>query len=114
MPYDADLVWRLRKLIECRSGIEEKRMFGGVAFMVGGNMCFCVHRDNLIVRVGPDRYEESLALPHTGPMDITGRPMKGWVMVDAEGISTDAALQQWIGEGLAFGAALPDKKTVKK
>ena len=114
MPSDADLVLRLRKLIECRSGIEEKRMFGGMAFLVGGNMCFGVYRDNLIVRVGPDRYEESLSLPHTGPMDITGRPMKGCVMVDAEGINTDAALQQWIEGGLAFAAALPDKKTGKK
>ncbi len=114
MPYDADLVLRLRKLIECRSGIEEKRMFGGIAFLVGGNMCFGIYRDNLIVRVGPDRYEESLSLPHTGPMDITGRPMKGWVMVDAEGINTHAALQQWIEGGLAFAAAPPDKKTVKK
>ncbi len=74
MPYDADLVSRLRKLIECRSGIEEKRMFGGGAFLVGGNMCFGVYRDNLIVRVGPDHYEESLSLPHTGPWTLPVDP----------------------------------------
>ncbi len=114
MPYDANLATRLRQLLESRQEIEEKKMFGGIAFLNGGNMCFGVHGDKLIVRVGPGQYEQSLGLPHTGPMDITGRPMKGWVMVDAEGTGTDASLQQWIDKGLTFAAGLPEKKAVKK
>jgi TfoX/Sxy family transcriptional regulator of competence genes len=114
MPYDENLAARLRLLLQTHPRIEEKKMFGGVAFLIGGNMCCGIHRDNLIVRVGPERYEGSMALPNAGPMDITGRPMKGWVMVDPEGISTDDALRQWVEKGIAFAASLPDKKVVKK
>ena len=92
-----------------QSGLVEKRMFGGVGYLVHGNMACGVHRGTLIVRVGPDAYERALARPHANVFDITGRPMKGWVTVGPEGCSTDEALRQWVQEGIAFALSLPAK-----
>jgi hypothetical protein len=87
----------------------EKTMFGGVGFMVQGNMACGVHGDKVIVRVGPERYEAAIQQPETVPFDITGRPMKGWVMVTAEGYSDDEKLKEWVGRGVDFALTLPAK-----
>jgi hypothetical protein len=87
----------------------EKRMFGGVGYMVRGNMACGVNGDDLIVRVGPDAYEEALAAPHTRPFDMTGRPMRGWVVVTPAGQARDEDLMAWVARGVAFALALPPK-----
>lgn len=84
-------------------------MFGGIAFMVRGNMCCGVVKDELMVRVGPDRYEEALARPHARPMDFTGRPMKGMLFVAEPGFRTDEALAQWVALASEYAASLPPK-----
>jgi TfoX/Sxy family transcriptional regulator of competence genes len=90
-------------------GIVEKRMFGGVGYLVHGNMACGVNKGSLIVRVGPDAYERALARPHVKVFDMTGRPMSGWVMVAPEGCSTDEVLRKWVEEGITFALTLPAK-----
>ena len=111
MAYDESLAKRIEACLDAQGlpGWTGKRMFGGVCYMTGGNMACGVHRDKLIVRVGPDRYPEALKNPHAGVFDITGRPMKGWVSVSAGGFKTDKALQSWIDLGVAFALSLPPK-----
>ena len=84
-------------------------MFGGVGFMLRGNMACGVNKDELIVRVGPERYDRALAHPHTRPFDMTGRPMKGWVVVTIEGTESDDDLQDWVQQGVSFTRSLPAK-----
>ena len=84
-------------------------MFGGIAFMLNGNMCCGVINDDLMVRVGPDGFEDALARPHARPMDFTGRPMKGFVFVGPEGTRTESTVEQWILRGVAFAGSLPAK-----
>ncbi len=84
-------------------------MFGGLCFMSGGNMCFGVIADDLLVRVGPEAYAASLALPHVREMDLTGRPLRGIVVVDSEGLSEDDSLRVWLDRGLEFTDSLPPK-----
>ena len=107
--YDEGLVQRVREEMSALAGYEEKRMFGGVGFMLQGNMACGVNGDDLIVRVGPEQYEDALAAPHTRPFDMTGRPMKGWVYVNAEGYETDDGLQAWVQTGVAYAQSLPAK-----
>ena len=109
MAYDEGLAQRIRDVLGERPGLVEKKMFGGIGFMVRGNMACGVHKDALIVRVGPEGYEEALAKPHTKPFDITGRPMKGWVMVTPDGYESDEALEDWVQRGLDFALSLPAK-----
>ena len=109
MAYNEELAARIRISIECRPGVTERKMFGGIAFMIYGNMCCGVINDDLMVRVGPDSYQASLALPHARPMDFTGRPMKGMVFVGPEGINDDGVLSEWIGRGVTFARSLPKK-----
>ncbi len=92
-----------------RPGLEEKRLFGGVGFLLFGNMACGVRKDGLIVRVGPDRFQEALTRPGTRPFDITGKPMEGWVTVDPAGFASDEALRQWVEWGAEFAAGLPKK-----
>ena len=96
MAYDEPTAQRVRAALAGRGAITEKRMFGGLAFLIGGRMACGVLGDTLMVRVGPDAYEAALALPHTRPMDFTGRPLRGFVYVEAPGIRTDAALAAWV------------------
>ncbi len=84
-------------------------MFGGIAFMLNGHMCCGVTRHDLMVRVGPDAYEDSLARPHARPMDFTGRPMKGMVYVGPGGCEDDDDLRAWVDRGVAFATSLPPK-----
>jgi TfoX/Sxy family transcriptional regulator of competence genes len=109
MAYDEGLAQRIREVLGEQPGLVEKKMFGGIGFMVRGNMACGVHKDALIVRVGSEKHEEAMARPHTKPFDITGRPMKGWVMVTSDGYESDEALEDWIQRGLDFTLSLPPK-----
>jgi hypothetical protein len=109
MAYDEGLAQRVRELLGEPPGLVEKRMFGGIGFILHGNMACGVHRDALIVRIGPQRYEEALGRPHTKLFDITGRPMKGWVMVGSGGYESDQDLQDWVQWGIDFACTLPPK-----
>ena len=110
MAYDEELAERIRRALAGRQGVSEKRMFGGIAFMLRGNMCCGIVRDQLMVRVGPERYDDALARPHARPMDFTGRAMKGMVYVGPEGLRSDADLNAWLRRGVEFAATLPPKK----
>jgi len=111
MAYDEVLAKRMgNMIIDMRlPAVDEKKMFGGVAFMINGNLACGVHKDRLISRVGPERYAESLAKPFAGVFDITGRPMKGWVMVSAGGFEKDTDLKTWVQMGVDFALSLPKK-----
>ncbi len=109
MAYDEILAERIRTLVARRKGISERRMFGGLAFMLGGNMACGVVKDELMVRVGADYHDEALALPHARPMDFTKRPMRGMVYVATAGIRTDEDLKAWVERGLKFARSLPVK-----
>ena len=109
MAYDEALAARVKEILSGRSDIAERKMFGGLAFMLASNMCCCVTGQSLMVRVGPEGHEEALALPHAGVMDVTGRPMRGWVLVQPAGLESDAGLRQWVKGGVEFAATLPAK-----
>jgi hypothetical protein len=110
MPYDNELADRIRAALIGLPGYSDKKMFGGVGFMLHGNMACGVNGDNLIVRVGPDHYEAALAKPHTRVFDMTGRPMSGWIFVEPGGFETDGDLKVWIDQGVAYARTLPPKK----
>jgi TfoX/Sxy family transcriptional regulator of competence genes len=107
--YDEGLAERLRECFADRKDVTEKKMFGGLAFMVSGNMCCGVINDTLMARVGPDRYAAALKRPHARKMDFTGRPMKGLVYVAPEGFESDSDLADWVKLSLDFVATLPAK-----
>ena len=109
MAYNEGLAQRVRVLLEGKSGLEEKKMFGGVCFLLNGNMACGILNESLIVRVGPEKYENALKLPHIREFDITGKPMKGWVMVSAEGHDTIKSLSYWVEQGVNFTMSLPAK-----
>ena len=109
MAYDEGLAERVRDALAEESGISEKRMFGGIAFMLQGNMAVGVINDDLMIRVGPDLYADLLSDPQAREMDFTGRPMKGFVYVAAESLDSDAELRRWVGHGVAYAAGLPPK-----
>ncbi len=109
MAYDEGLADRVRGALLPRPDIEEKKMFGGLAFMVGGHMCCGVIGDDLMVRVGRDAYEDALAAKGARPMDFTGRPLRGMVYVGSEGHRTDDALASWVRRGTDFVASLPPR-----
>ena len=109
MAYDEGLAQRVREEMLELPGFVEKKMFGGVGFMLQGNMACGVNGEDLIVRVGPERYEDALARPHTKPFDMTGRPMKGWVMVSPQGVEADKDLQDWVQQGVEVASSLPAK-----
>lgn len=109
MAYDEGLAQRIREALADGDGLTERRMFGGIAFMLHGNMAVGISNDELMVRVGPDRYDEALAQPHARVFDMTGRAMRGWVVVAAEGIADDGALDAWVQKGAEFARSLPAK-----
>ena len=109
MAYDENLSLRISELLTNGSGLEQKKMFGGVGFLVNGNMACGVHKGNLIVRVGPERYQAALSKEHAGVFDMTGRPMTGWVMVTAPGFASEKELSDWVQQGLEFALSLPPK-----
>jgi TfoX/Sxy family transcriptional regulator of competence genes len=107
--YDEGMAQRIREMLAERTDTSEMRMFGGIAFLVRGNMAVGVVKDDLMVRVGPDAHGDLVALPHARPMDFTGRPLKGLLFVAAEGVESDADLRQWIEHGVSYAGALPAK-----
>ena len=109
MPYDPALARRVQDALGSLPGLTEKKMFGGVGYLVNGNMACGIHGDGLIVRLDPARYDEVLRQPHVRVFDLTGRPMKGWVVVGPAGCATDAALRSWVAQGVAFAQTLPKK-----
>ena len=109
MAYDEALAERIRAALTGHDGIAEKKMFGGLALMLNGNMCVGVIKDELIARLGPEDGDRALDEPHTRPMDFTGRPMAGWVIVENEGTATDDGLQGWVDRAVAYVSALPLK-----
>jgi TfoX/Sxy family transcriptional regulator of competence genes len=109
MPHDEGVAERLREAYAGLSDVSERKMFGGIAFMVAGHMSTGVVGHTLMVRVGPERYEEALSRPHAREMDFTGRPMKGFVYVAPEGFESDDDLDAWVRLSLEFLATLPPK-----
>lgn len=109
MAFDEGLAQRIRESLGGTSGVAEKRMFGGLAFLVDGNMCVGVIGDDLIARVGPDATAAALGRPGSRVFDFTGRPMKGWITVDASALDADDALAAWVDESLGFVRTLPPK-----
>ena len=111
MAYDQGMVEKVNEILTAlgHEQFENKKMFGGVGVMMRGNMVCGVHKESFIARVGPDAYEGALNKPHARPFDITGRPMKGWVMVAPEGVEEDAVLKAWIEDCLKFSLTLPEK-----
>ncbi len=101
---------RIRQRLARRKNVEEKKMFGGVGFLLNGNLLVGVWKDSLCVRLGQDQAEEALPEPHVKEFDITGRPMKGWVLVEAEGVEDDDQLKGWIQRAVKFMTALPAKE----
>src|SRR5712671_6548944 len=106
MSFDESLAQRVRNILaeECRA--KERRMFGGLAFMVNGHMCCGIVGEDLVVRVGAAAHKQALSRPHTRAMDFTGRPMKGFVYVDSGGYRTKISLKTWIKRGLRFVLSL--------
>ena len=109
MAYDEQLAERVRDALALREDVTEQRMFGGIAFMLAGNMACGVLGDDLIVRVGPEEHERALAEPHVRPFDFTGRPSKGIVFVSPAGVASDETLAGWVEAGADFAASLPAK-----
>ena len=106
MAYDEALAARIRTLLAGRNDVREQKMFGGLAFLVGGKMAVGILGEDLMVRVGRDAYDEALERPHTRPMDFTGRPMKGMVYVAPAGIGSEHDLAGWLEAGVACAASL--------
>jgi len=109
MAYDEGVAQRLRDVMQEIPGVEEKKMFGGLAFMVNGNMCAGVVKDTLMLRVGADQYKHALARPYARKMDFTGKPMTGLIYVDPPGFESDGDLENWIETALAYVKNLPRK-----
>jgi TfoX/Sxy family transcriptional regulator of competence genes len=102
MAYDEGLAERIRVVLEDVQDVTEKKMFGGVAFLLDGKMFVGIVKQDLMVRVGPDRYDESLERRHVRPMDFTGKPMAGYVFVAPDGVSEDDELAEWVRLGSQF------------
>lgn len=110
MAYDEDLANRIRELIAGAPDVTEKRMFGGLAFLVGGNMSVAASgQGGLMVRVDPADTEALVSRPHARPFEMRGRVMQGWLRVDAEGVRTKRQLEPWVERGVAYARSLPPK-----
>jgi len=109
MAYDEGLAERIRERLAADPEVTEKRMFGGIAFLHAGNMAVGVTGDDLLVRVGPDATDQALARPGARDFDMTGRPMRGWIVVAGSAVAEGDVLDEWINEGRAFAASLPPK-----
>ena len=112
MAYDEKIADRIRKVVGPRLDVSERKMFGGVAFLLDGKMFCGIASDDLMVRVGPENYEAALAEPHVRPMDFTGRPMNGYVFVSMSGVRSEKALKKWVDLAMGFVATV--EKAAKK
>ncbi len=110
MAYDEDLANRIRELLGGEPDVSEIRMFGGLAFMVGGNMSVAASgQGGLIVRVDPEETDALVAKPHAGPFEMRGRAMRGWLRVDPEGLRTKRQLEPWVRRAVSYARSLPPK-----
>ncbi len=109
MAYDKGLAQRVREILEEEPGFDEKKMFGGICFLLFGNMACGIIKDDLIVRVGAERYLEMMKLPHTRPFDLTGKTLSGWVMVVSRALDSDEDLNDWVQRAVSFVRTLPPK-----
>src|SRR5215210_5408773 len=110
MAYDEDLANRIRELMADEPSVTEKKMFGGLAFLIGGNMSVAASgQGGLLVRVDPEKTDALLAMPHARPFEMRGREMQGWLRVDPEGLRTKRQLGPWVKRGVAYARSLPAK-----
>jgi TfoX/Sxy family transcriptional regulator of competence genes len=109
MAFDEGLAERIRALLAHRADLQERRMFGGLCFLCGGNMACGIVGDELMVRVGPDGWSDALNQPHAREMDFTGRSMKGMVYIGVDGFAEDADLARWVEQGVAYAGSLEPK-----
>jgi TfoX/Sxy family transcriptional regulator of competence genes len=110
MAYDEDLAYRIRELVAAEGGVDEKRMFGGLAFLINGNMSVAASgRGGLMVRVPPDETEKLLTREHVEPMVMAGRETRGWLRVSPDGVKTKRQLQSWVTRGVDYAKSLPSK-----
>lgn len=109
MAFDAHTASRVRDALSATANVSEKKMFGGLAFMLNGNMVCGIREQELMARVGADGYAEALAMPEARPMDFTGKPLKGYVYVSEAGIADDDSLLVWVGRCVRFVGTLPAK-----
>jgi TfoX/Sxy family transcriptional regulator of competence genes len=109
MPYDHDLANRVREQLAGEDAVSEMEMFGGVAFLLHGNMAVGVTHDDLMVRLGKESAGPAAEEPHARPFDLSGRPMRAWVLVEPDGVRDDAELRAWVERGAAFAKSLPPK-----
>jgi hypothetical protein len=114
MAHNEKLTERIRKILSRKQKIVEKKMFGGVCFMHRGNMMCGVEKKRLMVRVGPDQYEDALTRKHASVMDLTGVPFKGFIFVNPVGLKNEKDLKKWLDYGLRFTSTLPEKAAKKK
>ena len=110
MAYDEGLAQRIREILQDQPAVEEKKMFGGLCFIVSRHMCFGIVDDKLMARVGPDNYEGFLKLDHTKEMDFTGKPMKGMIYIEPHDLKSDKKLTFWVARCMDFINTLPPKK----
>lgn len=110
MAYSESLALRIRQIVVRRQGITEKKMFGGVCFLLNGKMCVGVWKNSLIARLGTEQEAEALLDPQVKKMDLTGKPMKGWVLVEPDGVENDEQLSGWIEQAIKFVRTLPQKQ----
>ena len=111
MAYDDDLANRIRELLAGEAGVIEQKMFGGLAFLIGGNMAVGVSgKGGLMVRVPPAQTGALMEKPHAGPFEMRGRAMQGWLRVEAEGVRTKRQLEPWVKRGVAYAQSLPPKR----
>lgn len=110
MAYDEDLANRIRELIATEDGVSEKRMFGGLAFLIHGHLSVSVSgRGGLLLRVDPEETDALVKKPHAAPFEMRGREMQGWLRVDPDGIKTRAQLERWVSRGVRYARSLPPK-----
>jgi hypothetical protein len=110
MAYDTHLADRIRELVAAERGVEEKRMFGGLAFLINGNMSVAASgRGGLLVRVSPDETDKLVARAHVDPMIMAGREARGWLCVSLDGVRTKRQLQAWVSRGVDYAKSLPPK-----
>ncbi len=109
MAYDEFLAGRVDDILKDEKGMTCRKMFGGLCFMINGNMCVGVDKNSLMVRVGKENYESALKLKHAKEMDFTGKPLRGFVYVGPEGLKTQKALEKWVKIGVDFAGSLPKK-----
>ena len=111
MAYDEDLANRIRELVAGEAGLTEKTMFGGLAFLIGGNMAVAASgQGGLMVRIEPEQTDSLVAKPHARPFEMRGREMAGWLRVDSEGVRTKRELEPWVKRGVTYARSLPPKR----